>query len=71
MKVGCYSNQMGGVKYWLTTEIGLFYVNVIILAVYLVQMRVTSLKSSSDSMNATYLRIVKILADINNPNEEK
>jgi hypothetical protein len=51
----------------LTTEIGLFYVNVIILAVYLVQMRMTSLEASSDNMNAANLKIVKILADVHNP----
>lgn len=58
---------MGGVKYWLTTEIGLFYVNIVILAIYLVQMRMTSLKASSDQIMANNLKIVKILADKHNP----
>jgi hypothetical protein len=60
---------MGGVKYWLTIEIGLFYVNIIILSFYLVQMRLTSLKHSSDQIMAQNLKIVKILADDHNPKE--
>ena len=66
MRGGCYSNQMGGVKYWLTTEIGLFYVNIFILSVYIVEMRLTSDKVSSDHTMAANLKIVKLLADSHN-----
>lgn len=62
---------MGGVKFWLTTEIGLFYVNIMILAIYLVQMRLTSLKAASEQIMASNLRIVKILANMHNPKQQE
>lgn len=35
MESGCYSNQMGDVKFWIAIEVSLFYVNLFVLFIYL------------------------------------
>ena len=39
---GCYSNQMGDVKFWMFIEVSLFYVNLFVLFLYLIGFKVSS-----------------------------
>jgi hypothetical protein len=66
INTGCYSNQMGGVKFWITTEVTLFYINLMILAVQLIKSRLTSRKQASDEVEKNNLEILKKLAPVYN-----
>ncbi len=53
---------MGGVKFWITTEVTLFYINLMILAVQLIKSRLISRKQASDEVEKNNLEILKKLA---------
>ena len=57
---------MGGVKFWITTEVTLFYINLMILAVQLIKSRLTSRKQASDEVEKNNLEILKKLAPVYN-----
>jgi len=58
---GCFGKELGELNEWFSLEIIIFYINLIVLAIYLIHSRMTYHLSAEKNVSTAYKKIVNRL----------